>query len=99
MNNAESEQKHENTTEKESKFRFSTNLIDDLKKYTALNEKIQRIVKKKSTNFVSKKELIFCEENLIYVSKAVRLRVFRNFHDSVTTEHFERNKTVTSLKR
>ena len=101
MNNTDqaSEQKHESSTDEESKFRFSTNLIDELKKYTALNEEIQKIVKEDSTNFVNKKKLIFCEKNLIYVSKAVRLRVFRNFHDSVTTDHFERNKIVTSLKR
>ena len=99
INNAEREQKHENTIEKESKSRFSMNLIDNLKKYTTLNEKIQRIVKKESTNFVNKKELIFCEKNFIYVSKAVKLRVFKKFHDNVTAEHFERNKTVTSLKR
>ena len=101
MNNTDqaSEQKHESSTDEESKFRFSTNLIDELKKYIALDEKIQRIVKENSTNFVDKKELVFCEKNLIYVSEAVRLRVFKNFHDNVTTDHFERDKTVTSLKR
>ena len=87
------------STDNEAKSRFSTNLIEKLKMYTAWDENIQKIVKEDSANFVNKDELIFCEENLIYVLETIKLRVFEEFHDSVTTKHFERNKTLISLKR
>ena len=64
MNNTDQtdEQKHESSTDEEFKFWFSTNLIDKLKKYTTLNEKIQNIVKENSTNFVNKKNLYFVKK-------------------------------------
>lgn len=44
-------------------------------------------------------ELIFYDENRIYVSKEVRLRILKKFHDNLTTKHFERDKTLIWLKK
>ena len=83
----------------ENSSQFSSTLLKNIKRHSKQNQIMKIIVVNESNNFKMIDELIFHENNRIYVSKKVRLRVLKSFHDSSTTEHFERDKILTSLKR
>lgn len=86
-----------NDDEKSSK--FSSTLFEKIKRYIETNSYMKIKIFDESNKFKLVNELIFHDENRVYVSKEVRLRVLKKFHDSSLTKHFERNKILTSIKR
>lgn len=87
----------ENTEKLKSK--FSTTLLKEIKRHIEndLNIKKKRI--NDSDKFKMIDDLIFHDDSQIYVLEKVRLRVLKRFHDNSIAEHFERNKTLTLLKK
>lgn len=77
---------------------FSSSLIEKIKQHILTNKNIVTVVIKTSNKFKSIDEIIFHERNQINVLERIRLRILKDFHDSFTVKHFERNKTLKSLK-
>ena len=94
LSNANEEQ---NMNEKNSKFAFS--LLKEIKQYTKKNVNMTTEIMNESNKFKIIDELIFHDENQIYVSKKIRLRVLKDFHDNSTATHFERDKILKAIKK
>ena len=78
---------------------FSSTLLKNIKRHSKQNQIMKIIIINESNIFKMIDELIFHENNRIYVSKKVRLKMLKNFHDSSTAKHFERNKILKSIKK
>ena len=80
-----------------SKFAFS--LLKEIRQYTKKNVNMTTKIMNESDKFKIIDELIFHDENQIYVSKKVRLKVLKEFHDNSTARHFEKDKILKAIKR
>ena len=80
-----------------SEFLFT--LFETIKRHIEHDLIIKVKSMKEPNEFKIMNELIFHDENRIYVWKEVKLRVLKIFHDNSTTKHFEKDKTLISLKK
>ena len=83
----------------EKSFEFSFTLFENIKRHIETNFIIKIKIFDESNKFKIIDEVILYSDNRIYISKEMKLKILKEFHDSSTTKHFERNKILTSLKK
>ena len=79
-------------------FEFLFTLFENIKRHIETNFVIKIKVFDESNKFKIVDDLVFYNDNRIYISKKTKLEILKKFHNNSTTKHFKRNKTLTLLK-